>query len=99
MTEARRKVVDVSGDGRETAPREYVVLLPQARTMANALGVIINGLAITNEDPGLLNYYRDAVRSGNGSFAVSATDYVDFADAIKRKLLREIEYRPSISQR
>ncbi len=96
---ARRKVVDVSGDGRETAPREYVVLLPQARTMANALGVIINGLAITNEDPGLLNYYRDAVRSGNGSFAVSATDYVDFADAIKRKLLREIEYRPSISQR
>jgi hypothetical protein len=91
-------VVDVSGDGRETVPREYVVLLPQARTMANALGVTINGLAITNEDPDLLSYYREAVRTGDDSFAMQATDYVDFALAMKRKLLREIENHRSISQ-
>lgn len=97
--QARRKVVDVSGDGRETAAREFVVLLPQARAMAFALGVIINGLAITNEDPGLLSYFVDRVRTGDGSFALAATDYEAFAEAMRRKLLREIQYRPTISQR
>lgn len=97
--QARRKVVDVSGDGRETAAREFVVLLPQARAMAFALGVTINGLAITNEDPGLLSYFVDKVRTGDGSFALAATDYEAFAEAMRRKLLREIQYRPSISQR
>ena len=97
--QARRKVVDVSGDGRETAAREFVVLLPQARAMAFALGVTINGLAITNEDPSLLSYFIDRVRTGDGSFALAATDYEAFAEAMRRKLLREIQYRPSISQR
>ena len=97
--QTRRKVVDVSGDGRETPAREFVVLLPQARAMAFALGVTINGLAITNEDPGLLSYFTDRVRTGDGSFALAATDYEAFAEAMRRKLLREIEYRPSISQR
>lgn len=97
--DARRKVIDVSGDGRETPAREYVVLLPQARAMANARGVTINGLAITNEDPGLLSYYRNAVQMGPGSFAIEAPDYQAFAEAMRRKLLREIQYRPVISQR
>ena len=97
--EARRRVVDISGDGRETTPREFVVLLPQARAMANAQGVTVNGLAITNEDPGLLSYYRNAVQTGAGSFALPATSYEAFAEAMRRKLLREIEYRPAISQR
>ena len=96
---ARRKVVDVSGDGRETMAREFVVLLPQARAMAFTLGVTINGLAITNEDPALLSYFRDMVRTGEGSFALPATDYEAFAEAMRRKLLREIEYRPKVSQR
>jgi Protein of unknown function (DUF1194) len=96
---ARRKVIDISGDGRETAPRDYVVLLPQARVMANAFGVTINCLAITNEDPNLLSYFTSEVRTGQGSFAMSATDYGDFADAMRRKLLREIENRPKVSQR
>ncbi len=73
------------------------MLLPQARAMANASGVTINGLAIVNEDPGLLAYYRDNVRLGPGSFVVSALDYTDFAEAMRRKLLREIEYRPKLS--
>ncbi|MBC8038090.1 MAG: DUF1194 domain-containing protein [Rhizobiales bacterium] len=95
----RRRVVDVSGDGRETAAREFVVLLPQARAMAYARGVTVNGLAITNEDPELLSYYQNAVQAGPGSFTLPATDYAAFAEAMRRKLLREIEYRPAISQR
>jgi hypothetical protein len=71
---AHRKMVDVSGDRRETVPREYVVLLPQARTMANALGVTISGLVIINADPDLLSYCRAAVPTGDGNFAMQATD-------------------------
>ena len=96
---AHRKVVDVSGDGRETPAREFVVLLPQARAMAYAQGVTVNGLAITNEDPDLLSYYQNAVQAGPGSFTLPATGYEAFAEAMRRKLLREIEYRPAISQR
>ena len=97
--DARRRVVDVSGDGRETAAREFVVLLPQARAMAYSQGVTVNGLAIANEDPGLLSYYRNAVQTGPGSFTLAAASYETFAEAMRRKLLREIEYRPAISQR
>jgi hypothetical protein len=96
---AHRSVVDISGDGRETPAREFVVLLPQARAMANAQGVTVNGLAISNEDPELPSYYRDAVQSGPGSFTLAATSYEAFAEAMRRKLLKEIEYRPKISQR
>ena len=46
---APRQVVDVSGDGRETPPRETVVLMPMARALARARGVTVNGLAIVNE--------------------------------------------------
>jgi hypothetical protein len=95
--EGSRRVIDVSGDGKETPAREYVVLLPQARAMANANGVTVNGLAIANEDPALLNYYRDSVRSGPGSFVMGAAGYADFAEAMRRKLLREIDDRPRIS--
>lgn len=94
-----RQVIDVSGDGKETPAREYVVLLPQARAMANANNVTVNGLAILNEDATLLSYYRDNVQLGPGSFVMSAAGYGDFADAMRRKLLREIEYRPKISWR
>jgi len=95
----RRRVVDVSGDGRETAAREFVVMLPQARAMAYARGVTINGLAITNEDQGLLSYYQNAVQAGPGSFSIPANNYEAFAEAMRLKLLREIDYRPIISQR
>ena len=95
---ASREVVDVSGDGRETAPREMTVLIGQARGMALARGVVINGLAILNEDPGLAEWYRDHVQTGTGSFVMSASSYDDFAEAMRRKLLKEIEYRPRVSR-
>jgi hypothetical protein len=93
-----RKTIDVSGDGRETTPREYVVLMPQARVMALSSGITINGLAIINEDPALLDYYRSELRSGPDSFVMEALDYADFAKAMRRKLIREIEYRPKLSE-
>lgn len=94
-----REVVDVSGDGRESVARDFTVLVDQARAMALARGVIVNGLAIENEVGDLADYYRRNVQTGPESFVMPAKDYEDFAEAMRRKLLREIEYRPRITQR
>lgn len=96
---APRQVVDVSGDGRETPPRENVVLIDMANAMARARGVTVNGLAILTDDPALATWYRDHVIAGQGSFVMTARDYRDFADAISRKLLREIEWQTRLSLR
>jgi hypothetical protein len=96
---APRQVVDVSGDGRETPPRENVVLMPMAHALAEARGVTVNGLAIVNEDPGLTQWYRDWVIAGRGSFVISAGDYADFAMAIRKKLLREIQHQERLTER
>lgn len=96
--EATRQVVDVSGDGRETPPRDYVALVVHARGMALSRGITINGLAILNEDPELDDWYREAVITGPGAFVMTVADYPDFAEAMRNKLLREIENRPEISR-
>ena len=91
-----RQAVDVCGDGRETPAREIVVTMPVARGMALARGVTINGLAIQNEEPDLAEWYRDNVIAGPESFVVPAADYEDFAQAMVRKLIREIEHEPKV---
>ena len=69
-------MVDVSGDGRETPPRENVVMMPMARALAEARGVTINGLAIIDEeDLSLEHWYRHNVITGPGSFVITATNY------------------------
>lgn len=97
--EATRAVVDVSGDGRESVAREFTVLVGQARAMALSRGIVINGLAIQNEVSDLADYYRRNVQAGPDSFVMTARDYEDFAEAMRLKLLREIEYRPRLAFR
>lgn len=88
---ADRKVIDVSGDGTELGeirvPRFKV---GNAQAMREAHGVVVNGLAITNDVPDLETYYRANVAGGPGSFVISIKRYEDYAEAIHRKLLREI---------
>jgi len=97
--EAARAVVDVSGDGRESVAREFTVLVGQARAMALSRSIVINGLAIQNEVSDLADYYRRNVQAGPDSFVMTAKDYEDFAEAMRLKLLREIEYRPRLAFR
>jgi Protein of unknown function (DUF1194) len=94
---AARQVIDVSGDGEETTPREMEVTMPQARGMAALSGITINGLAILQDEPGLADWYRGHVLTGADSFLVTAAGYGDFAEAMRRKLLREIENKPKVS--
>ncbi len=93
-----RRVIDVSGDGRETPFRYFSVPPQQARAYAAAHGVTVNGLAILADDPDLERYYREAVIVGPGAFALAADDFEAFAEAMRRKLIREITYRPSVSR-
>ena len=94
-----RRIVDVSGDGRETPPRQYSTILSEARSMAIARNVTLNGLAILNEDKQLDDYYRARLAVGDGNFVEVAEDYDDFARAMRRKLLREIDPDPIVGLR
>jgi hypothetical protein len=83
---ARRNVIDISGDGGSNEG-----LLPQqARNRAREAGIVINGIAILNEEPRLNHYFRTDVIVGSGAFIITAADYIDFARAIRMKLIREI---------
>lgn len=106
-----RRVIDVSGDGIETEPwYSQAVIMPQAKLMAEALQVTVNGLAILADFPKLDEYYRDNVITGNGAFVMEAADFVDFEEAMEEKLYREIlvvigsrdpetKYRPAATSR
>jgi hypothetical protein len=91
---ATRWVIDVSGDGDNNSGPP----VEQARDRAVAEGIVINGLAIANEHPPfayagpvpLEDYYRDAVIGGPGAFVILAEDFHGFAEAVRRKLAREI---------
>lgn len=93
-----RDVIDISGDGRETTFRDFSVGPNQARFRAIAYGVTINGLAILTDEPDLDAYYARSVIAGPDAFVMVVDTFEDFAAAMKRKLIREIEYRPQISR-
>ncbi len=87
-----RRVIDVSGDGVET---EFwfskSIMIADAKRLADAANVTINGLPIITRDfPNLDEYYREKIITGAGSFVMKAEGFEDFGRAIKQKLLREI---------
>lgn len=89
--EGRRKVVDISGDGRNN----HGSAVWRARDLAAAQGITVNGLTILNEDPTLDRYYRAKVIGGTGAFVITANDYKAYRLAILRKLIKEISGAPT----
>ncbi len=109
--ENQRRVIDISGDGKNNNGRDVV----SARDAAVAAGITINGLPILNSrqgaigfsprgfpsDPDLDTYYQNFVIGGPGAFMVPAESFDTFASAIQSKLIREIaglDYTPSDSR-
>lgn len=92
--EGLRKVIDISGDGRNNSGRSS----DDARDEALAAGITINGLPIINDRPNfggmperdLDLFYRDHVIGGPGAFLIIAENFSSFANAILNKLIREI---------
>jgi len=96
--EAPRRVIDVSGDGRNNHGRAAWL----ARDDAVKLGIVINGLPIMNDranfgrpaERDLDLYYEREVIGGPGAFIVAATDFSSFGQAILAKLIKEISWAP-----
>lgn len=89
-----RRVIDISGDGPNNQGRAVLA----ARDAVVARGITINGLPLlTREGMGqdwhlenLDVYYRTCVIGGIGAFAIPVTEWEDFAEAVRRKLVLEI---------
>jgi hypothetical protein len=87
-----RRAIDVSGDGTNNGGHS----LPPVRDQVLRQGIVINGLPIVIDSRPvysggtLADYYEDCVIGGPGSFLVTITDLSQFADATRRKLVREI---------
>lgn len=85
-----RQVVDVIGDGRSNAG---IAPGPVRDRMVQA-GVVINGLCVLHEEPDLVASYEREVIGGPGAFAIACPDYAAFAEAMRRKLVREVTGKP-----
>jgi len=81
-----RRVIDISGDG----PTNRGPWPEAARDAAVARGVTINGLAIVDFDDGLVEHFHDTVIGGPGAFVLTAAGFDDFARAVIKKLLQEL---------
>ena len=80
------RIIDVSGDGRDNRDP---LLLAEVRAEARREGVEINGLVFEGRASArVTDYFRDMVVSG---FTLSIADLDDFADALRRKLRRELK--------
>ncbi len=62
----------------------------EERDATVARSITINGLPILAVESGLDRHYRNFVIGGPGAFMIAAETYDSFADAIRRKLVREI---------
>ncbi|MEL6233190.1 MAG: DUF1194 domain-containing protein [Pseudomonadota bacterium] len=86
VSDCRRRVIDVSGDGRsnEGVPPEDV------GAGLVRYGFTINGLAIEGSEEDLTGYYRAFVIAGPGAFVMTAESFADYPETIRRKLLTEV---------
>ncbi len=82
----KRHVIDISGDG----PSNEGIDPLDMRAAALSRNVTINALAIENEEPGLVDYFRANVITGPGAFALRAADFEEYQTRIRQKLIREI---------
>jgi Ca-activated chloride channel family protein len=80
-----RRIVDLSGDGPENAGHD----IGRARAEAVAAGIEINALAIEEAGVAVSTFYRRWA-IGPGGFVEMATGHLDYARAIRAKLLREL---------
>lgn len=92
--EPTRRVIDISGDNRDMRSLRAA---PLARDAAVAQGIVVNALAVIEDDrragdgrPWLVAYFEAEVIGGPGAFVVAAETRADFVRAMRQKIVREI---------
>jgi len=89
VSECKRKVIDVSGDGYSNEGVEPLAL----RKNLVEDGFTINGLAIEGSADDLTSYYRDHVIVGPRAFVMTANTFDEYPKRIKQKLFRVKWYK------
>jgi Ca-activated chloride channel homolog len=84
-----RRVINICANGRDNIRNGPSI----ARHRADAAGIVINGL-ILGEREDVATYFRDHVQTGFGSFVIQAREPEDLIDAMLRKFVMEIAWRP-----
>jgi hypothetical protein len=98
--DARRRVIDMSGDG----PNNYGAPAPVARDAAVREGIVVDGLPIMLDNPIVSPiisdtdaYYHHCVIGGEGAFFLTVKALSQFGEAIRSKLIAEIS-GPKVSR-
>lgn len=94
-----KRVIDISGDGANNQGG----IVTEARDATVAKGITINGLPLmTNFGPAqgfsvpdLDRYYAQCVIGGQGAFTVPVTEWAQFPEAVRRKLVLELAGKQS----
>lgn len=82
-----RLVIDVAGDGRNNDG----ISVARTYQREDFSGITINGLAVGEHEADILNYYAGEVIRGPGAFVELAPRQSDYPQALRRKLLRELQ--------
>ncbi|MFD1159615.1 DUF1194 domain-containing protein [Roseovarius aestuarii] len=83
---ARRQVIDIAANGQSDGQNRLL----ETRGKLLSKGIVINGLAIEEDDTTLTQYFEAHVIGGPNAFVVTASGFDAFTEAMETKLLREI---------
>lgn len=88
VPDCKRKIIDISGDGPENSGHTARA----ARSRAAAAGVAINAIAIEDlgQSTAITRFYQDWVIT-RGGFVITSRSLRAYPQAIRQKLLRELE--------
>lgn len=86
VSECKRHLIDISGDGISNEGVEPNEIHDVLRNQ----GVTVNAIAIEESEPDLTAYFFENVIVGEGAFVVSAAGFADYPERIRKKLLREV---------
>lgn len=84
------QTLDVAGDGQSNdgfGPAEAYTAFPLSNVVVNGLVIDDNGLGAQSD---LYRYYESDVIQGPGRFIEIANGFEDYANALERKLIREV---------
>lgn len=88
--DSARSVIDVSGDG----PQNSGASTSSARDNALANDIdVLNGIVIGGE-ASVFDFYVDNIQGGTDSFTLAADNFVDFENALERKIIAEVTGTP-----
>ncbi|MBP9047870.1 MAG: DUF1194 domain-containing protein [Tabrizicola sp.] len=85
--DCERRVIDVAGDGQNNEG----ISVARTYEREDFTGITVNGLAVGEHEADIVDYYQGELIRGPGAFVEVAPSQTDYPDAIRRKLLRELE--------